>query len=433
MSQSGDRLKSGQLGTADVTASTVANIGPGIDFYFGFGVIAVTAGAAAPLTILAATVAVGLLAFTVAEFTRAEPSAGSFITYVETALGARAGAATALLVTVGYTLTARGVKLSTAAVGAAVLVQVAIMVAVCLLVLVDQRAHLSGIPFSWTHLTGGLAGLSAGFPLALFMFIGWENGPALAEESRDPRRTIPRALFISVAIAAALLVFFGYATITAFRYDVSSIGRSSVPFLTVADHYLGGAAVLAWIAGIVSVLATLVAGADSQSRMLFDGGRTGLLPAKLGQVRPRSGTPVNALLFMAAAGLGIIGVWWVTRLITKDTGSMNPVGLYAECSTMATIVILFVYFLTMLSLPVFMWRRHRDSFSPIRHVAIPALGSITLIVPFVELCQPGQPAPYNAFPFIALALVAAAAVIACLVVHRHPRAGAGEGAAFSET
>jgi amino acid transporter len=470
VSQDGDHLKAGQLGTADVTASTVANIGPGIDFYFGFGVIAVTAGVAAPLTILAATVAVALLAFAVAEFTRAEPSAGSFITYVETGLGARAGVATALLVTVGYTvaitavftmsgglvaatlshytswhpwwgpfslvltaaaiwLTARGVKLSTAAVGGAVLVQVAIMVVVCVMVLVDQRADLSGIPFSWAHLNGGLAGLSAGFPLALFMFIGWENGPALAEESRDPRRTIPRALYISVAVAAALLVFFAYATITGFRYDVSSIGRSSVPFLTVADHYLGGTSVLAWIAGIVSVLATLVAGADSQSRMLFDGGRTRLLPAKLGQLRSRSETPVNALLFMAVAGLGIIGVWWVSRLITGDTRSMNPVGLYAECSTMATIVILFVYFLTMLSLPVFMWRRHRDSFSPLRHVAIPALGSITLIVPFVELCQPGQPAPYSAFPFIALALAAAAAVIACLVVHRHPSTGAREGAA----
>ena len=86
MSQSGDHLKSGQLGTADVTTSTVANIGPGIDFYFGFGVIAVTAGVAAPLTIIAAGVAVALLAFTVSEFTKAEPSAGSFITYVETAL-----------------------------------------------------------------------------------------------------------------------------------------------------------------------------------------------------------------------------------------------------------------------------------------------------------------------------------------------------------
>ena len=135
----------------------------------------------------------------------------------------------------------------------------------------------------------------------------------------------------------------------------------------------------------------------------------------------------------AAGGLGIIGIWWAIHLITGDTGSMDPVGLYAECSTMATLVILFVYFLTMLSLPVFMWRRHRDSFSPIRHVVIPALGSITLIVPFVELCQPGQPAPYNAFPFIALALVAAAAVTGCVVVHRHPRAGAGEGTAFSGT
>jgi amino acid transporter len=474
VSQSGEGLKSGQLGTADVTASTVANIGPGIDFYFGFGVIVVTAGVAAPLTILAATVAVTLLAFTVAEFTRAEPSAGSFITYVDTALGARAGVATALLVIVGYTvaiasvftmsgglvamtlsqytswhpwwgpfslvltagaiwLTARGVKLSTAAVGVAVFVQVAIMVVVCLIVLVDQRADLSAIPFSWAHLKGGLAGLSAGFPLALFMFIGWENGPALAEEARNPRRTIPRALFISVAIAAAMLVLFAYATITGFGYDVSSIGPSSVPFLTVADHYLGGAAVLAWIAGIASVLATLVAGADSQSRMFFDGGRTGLLPAKLGQVQPRSGTPVNALLFMACAGLGIIGAWWVSHLITGDTGSMDPVGLYAECSTMATILILFVYFLTMVSLPVFMWRRHRDSFSPLRHVLIPALGSITLIVPFIELCKPGQPAPYSAFPFIALAAVAAAAVIACIVVHRHPHAGAGEGTAFRGT
>jgi amino acid transporter len=464
VSQGGDQLKSGQLGITDVTASTVANIGPGIDFYFGFGVVAATAGVAAPLTVLAAAVAVVILAYTVAEFTRAEPSSGSFITYVQSALGARAGAVTALLVTAGYTiaiaavftlsgglvamtlaqytswhpawgpfsvvltagaiwLTARGAKLSSTASGAAVLVQVAIMVAVCLLVLVDQRASLSGAPFSWTHLTGGLSGLSAGFPLALFMFIGWENGPALADEARDPRRTIPAALYISVAVATVLLVLFAYATITGFHYDVGSIGRSSVPFLTVADHYLGGAGILAWIAGILSVLANLVAGADSQSRMLYDGGRTGLLPARLGQIRARSGTPVNALLFMTVAGLGIIGVWWVCHLVTRNTGSMNPVGLYAECSTMATIVILFVYFLTMLSLPVFMWRRHRDSFSVPRHVVIPALGSAILIVPFAELCQPGQPSPYNAFPYVGLGLAAVAVVAARVIIRRDPRAG----------
>jgi amino acid transporter len=473
VSQSENHLKAGQLGTADLTASTVANIGPGIDFYFAFGVIAVTAGVAAPLTILAGAVAVVLLAFTVAEFTKVEPSAGSFITYVETSLGPRAGVATALLVAVGYIvaiagvftmsggmvaltvahytswqppwepltlvltagaiwLTARGVRLSTKAVGLAVLTQVAIMVIVCVVVLIDQRARLSGTPFSWTHLTGGLAGLSAGFPLALYMFIGWENGPALAEECRNPRRTVPRALYISIAIGAALFVFFAYATVTGFNYNVSSIGRSSVPFLAVADHYLGGAAVLAWIAGIVSVLATLVSAANSQARMLFDGGRSGLLPAWLGQIRPRVDTPVNALLAMGGVGLGIIGVWWVSHVVGAATGSQNPVGLYAECSTMGTIVILFVYLLTTLSLPVFMWRRHRKSFSPLRHLAIPVLGAMTLIVPFVELFKPGQPAPYAEFPYLALAIVAAAVVIAYVTVRRHPSTGSGEGTTFAE-
>jgi hypothetical protein len=98
---------------------------------------------------------------------------------------------------------------------------------------------------------------------------------------------------------------------------------------------------------------------------------------------------------------------------------------------MGTIVILFVYFLTTLSLPVFMWRRHRPSFSPLRHVAIPVVGSLTLIVPFVELFKPGQPAPYSGFPYLAVAIGAAAAVIAWLTVRRHPSTGSGEGTAFS--
>jgi hypothetical protein len=142
---------------------------------------------------------------------------------------------------------------------------------------------------------------------------------------------------------------------------------------------------------------------------------------------------VNALLAMGGFGLGILAVWWVLHVIGADKGSTNPVGLYAECSTMGTIVILFVYFLTTLSLPVFMWRRHRKSFSVLRHVAIPVLGATALIVPFIELFKPGQPAPYREFPYIALAILAAATVVACVTVHRHPSTGSGEGTTFSES
>ena len=34
------------------------------------------------------------------------------------------------------------------------------------------------------------------------------------------------------------------------------------------------------------------------------------------------------------------------------------------------------------------------------------MGALTLVIPFVELFKPGQPAPYSEFPYIALAIVA---------------------------
>ena len=461
------------LDLTDVTASSVANIGPGIDFYFAFGVIAVTAGVAAPLTIIAAGIAVSFLAFVVAEFTKMEPSAGSFITYVETSLGNKLGVVTALLITVGFTvaiagvftmaggmisltvehytswhpswlpitlvmtggaisLTLRGASLSTTAVGVALIVQVLIMIGVCVVVLIDQRSHLSGAPFSPSQLHDGFAGLSAGFPLALYMLIGWENAPALAEETRDPRRTIPRALYTALAFTTAIFVLFAYTTITGFHYDTSSIGRASVPFLEMTDHYVGDAAILAWLVGIVSVLSTLIAAVNSQARMIFDGGRSGLLPSWLGRFRPPGETPVHALLTMTASGLGIVVIWWLCHVTGLVGGTTDPVKLYAECSTMGTILVLFVYVLTAVSLPVFMWRHHRDSFRLIRHVGVPTLGTLALVLPFIELFHPGQPAPYSIFPYLSLAILLAAGVVARYVVRRNPTAGASEGSTFSE-
>jgi hypothetical protein len=55
------RLRRGALGIMDISAATMANIGPAMSFFFGFGFLALTAGLASPLTIVAAGVAVALL------------------------------------------------------------------------------------------------------------------------------------------------------------------------------------------------------------------------------------------------------------------------------------------------------------------------------------------------------------------------------------
>src|SRR6185369_12043380 len=88
---SAERLHRGALGLVDISASTMANIGPAYSFYFGFAGIVLAAGIGAPLVLIAAIIAIALLGNTLSQFSRAHPSTGGFIAVT-----------TALLCGVGY-------------------------------------------------------------------------------------------------------------------------------------------------------------------------------------------------------------------------------------------------------------------------------------------------------------------------------------------
>src|SRR6266571_669234 len=100
--ESADRLHRGALSLIDIAASTMANIGPAYSFMFGFGLLVITAGIAAPLTIVAAIIAIALLGNTLSQFSRAHPSTGGFITFVGKTFGGTSAVTTALLAGAGY-------------------------------------------------------------------------------------------------------------------------------------------------------------------------------------------------------------------------------------------------------------------------------------------------------------------------------------------
>ncbi|HJY72698.1 MAG TPA: hypothetical protein VJ347_13025, partial [Streptosporangiaceae bacterium] len=102
--ESPERLHKGALGLIDISASTMANIGPAYSFYFGFAFLVITAGIAAPLTIIAAVIAIALLGNTLSQFSRAHPSTGGFITFVGKTFGGTSAVTTALLCGVGYVI-----------------------------------------------------------------------------------------------------------------------------------------------------------------------------------------------------------------------------------------------------------------------------------------------------------------------------------------
>ena len=455
------RLRGGVLGMADIAAATMANVGPAMSFFFGFAFLATTAGVASPLTIAAAGVAVALLGNTLAQFSRAHPSAGSFITFVGKTFGPVSAVTTALLAGLGYIigmaaviavsggfvqitlhhytgvdlpwiiwtllltgaavlLMVRGVVVSTKWAGYFFGVEMLVLVVVSLAALVEHGGRLSAAPFLPTHLTHGVTGLAAGFPLAVYLFIGWENSAALAEETENPRRNVGRAVFFSVAIMTVSYILFSYATVTAFDYDVERLGAARIPFVDVAQDTLGALAVLAYIGGLTSTLGVLIAGINSQARLVFNAGREGLLPAFFGYVHPTRRTPDNAIVTFAATSLLIIGVWGLGHVIGADGGPMNPVVFFTESSSLGSILILLVYLASNIALPLYYRRYRPQEFRTVRHLVLPAIGALAILVPLYYLAKPGQPAPYNWFPVAALAALLGSVGYAALLVRRDP-------------
>jgi amino acid transporter len=220
--------------------------------------------------------------------------------------------------------------------------------------------------------------------------------------------------------------------VTGFHNNVTTLGNSAIPFITVAHSTLAGLAVFAYIAGLTSTLGVLISAVNSQCRLLFNAGREGLLPAWIGRVHPTRRTPVNAIFLFVGVGTIIVGVWALGHVFGGSTGSLSALTYFAESSTMGTILVLVVYLLTNLALPVYFRRYHPDQFNIIKHGLLPLLGVVAIVVPMYYLAKPGQEAPYSWFPWIGLGCVVVAVIYSIVLTQRDPTIGDRVGSILAD-
>jgi amino acid transporter len=287
-------------------------------------------------------------------------------------------------------------------------------------VLIKHGGHLSGVPFEPSKITHGFSGLAAAFPLGVYLFIGWENSAALAEETNNPRRNVPRAVFISLALMAFTYLLVAYATVSGFGYNAAALANAGIPFISVSHDVATWLTFVAYLAGLTSTLGVLIAAVNSQCRLIFNAGREGLLPRWIGYVHPVRRTPVNAIITFVAVASAITLIWALGHLIGGHTNSLSALNFFFESSTMGTILILVVYFLANLALP-FYYRKYRPTeFNVIKHLILPVLGMVAIAVPVYYLCKPGQPTPYDWFPYAALGVIIVSVIYATVLVRRDP-------------
>ena len=148
---------------------------------------------------------------------------------------------------------------------------------------------------------GRLAPSASGLFFAFWSWVGFEMAPNYGEESKDPKRNVPRALYISVIglgifyILTSWAPFAGYSTVHAAAQQAqTNAGRSttSAPANAIAGHWVGS--ILSYLI-ITGSFACGMAFHNTTARYAYSLGREGLLPRQLGRTHPRWQEPAHRL------------------------------------------------------------------------------------------------------------------------------------------
>jgi APA family basic amino acid/polyamine antiporter len=155
-------------------------------------------------------------------------------------------------------------------------------------------------------LAGGWLPIAAALPLMIQLFLGIETATEVGEEVEDAERVVP--LGVAGALALTVVVYLSVAYAALSLIGPTALAASKAPLLDAAQAALGK-----WAIPLIVAAATLALSKSMNatflvySRFLFAMGRAGSLPAALGRIHPRFGTPyVATTVAFAASCAGLL-------------------------------------------------------------------------------------------------------------------------------
>lgn len=445
------RLERDAIGLTEVLFQSITHMAPAVATALSIGAATTFAGGLTPLAVVLALIAVLFTAYSMGELARHLPSAGGMYTYIARGLGSFAGwlmawafllaepivpaalyasfglfGAAFITTLTGFThellwlplavlcglivwwLVYRGIALSTRAGVILGIIEIAIFVVISLLLVVNAGARNTLSVF----IPGqqGLLPALQGMVFCLLAFVGFEAAAPLAEETRDPRRTIRQAVIWSAILIGIFYVFNYYAATVYFGPDQMSgflTANEGDPWGGMANDVLPGiGSLLVTFAILNSSIANANAGANASTRAIFALGRARLLPAALADVHPTYRTPVNAVHLQ---GILAIVLAVALGLVFAGTDFGGPLATYIFIGYALGLLFAGMYIAVNVAAIGYYLGEGRAQFSPIKHVIVPIVGVILLIpaflgvlggltIPILDIELPQLASPFDIVP-----------------------------------
>jgi amino acid transporter len=416
-------LRRDAIGLREVLFQSITDMAPGAAIAASIPAGVAYAGGALPLSVVFALVACLLCAWCIGLLAREMPAAGSLATYAARGIHPAGGFLVAwgyvlvgwlipplVLLQLGFTTAATlnsefhsypatlwwpwailgalivlaagyyGIRTSARLGTILGLFEIGVFGVLAVFLLVHAGSHNTWSVFGTTYTPSGYRGITGvigGSVFTLLAFGGFEGAAPLAEETRNPRRTIQQAVLLATLLIGLLYVFTTYAVDVAFGpkgFAGFTTGTGSASWEGLARSLYGIFWFFVFLAIVNSTIANANAGINVSSRTAYAMGRIGAFPRFFELVNPRHRSPVNSILV----------AFVITIAVTLGLGfGYSPTVAFAMVGTGIVIVLVAIYILMNAACIGFFARRSgglNQGFNWLSHLIIPVLG-IAAFVP----------------------------------------------------
>ncbi len=285
-----------------------------------------------------------------------------------------------------------------------------------ILILFAFVLHRHGALFDAAQLSlhgANLSGVALGTTIAIFSLVGFESATSLGEEARNPLRTIPTAVILSVLVSGAFFIFCAYAEVLGASGLATPLDKLGTPLDALADGARVPALKLAIDVGaLLSAFSITLASLNAGGRIIFTMSRRGLFPAFLDRTHSRFRTPSVALAVFAAV-LAAIGGGMLL-------GGIAPLDAFNDTATLGSFGFIAIYAFVSFGAPLYL-RRIGELRG--RNVAVAVFTLALLLIPAVGSVYPVPAPPTNYFPYIFAAFI----VLGCGLLWNRSRRLVDEG------
>jgi amino acid transporter len=276
----------------------------------------------------------------------------------------------------------------------------------------DVFSPPGGIPFSTVAIAAVFGFLSFG---------GFEGAASLGEETDNPARNIPRAIFTAVVVAGIFYIVCMVAQSLGFGVSEEGIkrfGESSSPLGDLGQDYIGEAfADIINFGATISAFAASLGAATAASRILFALSRDGFQGNRLGRASSRSGAPAGALVVILAVAL--------FALLGYRINGTEAVNAFFYPGTMGVLLMLVSYVVCNIGAIVFLYFRGERKV-PMLEIVVPLIAlAIIFYVLYQNTLADSLEYPYTVFPLIVAGWLVAGLLIIAFVPGLARRIGEG--------